>query len=261
MIDLRRGTASSQLLTGATGARLNSFGHFDTTRVIRHPATRKPWEDWCGSLGGCGDTTLGTGSGGTTGSVGGGTPIMGYTNVKIDFEDLAANTVLTAQYAEHATFATDATLQFIALGANAAGPCADLNVFQDSAKTASIKVVGNGDPTINVPIDVSAYDRVTRVEVVNTTDFDRILSMNSRFRFPSNERVTASFLAEAVEAIDPVAVDARATSSRARSRWVLAGTTSSRLASLKLRRARSPSSSRRRRPERRKASSDSELRI
>jgi hypothetical protein len=75
-------------------------------------------------------------------------------------------------------------LKFVVLAANAAGPCASVNVFQRGAKTATVPIVGVGDPLVNVPVDLSTDDDVTRIEIVNVTDFDNIAYDDFTFSFP-----------------------------------------------------------------------------
>jgi hypothetical protein len=147
-----------------------------------------------------------------------------YTSVRIGFEDVTEGTLLGAQYSAHATFSSEGSVPvtvvfthnfgtgnyirtnlttdnsgaplFVAftkpvkglaltvLGANTSGPCADAVVTYGGGKTATIPVVGKGDPTVNVAVDLTAYDQVTRVEIVNVRDFDNLAYDEFSFSFP-----------------------------------------------------------------------------
>jgi hypothetical protein len=175
------------------------------------------------TLGGADATTLG-GADATTGGGPDATMETSYVPVQIGFEDLPANTILSDQYAAHATFATDSTshitvwnahdfgtgqyiqtgltfgdtgfplyvdftkpirnLSFTVLGANSNSACADMHVVH-AGVIDTIPLVGHGNPTTNVAVDLSAYDQVTRLEVVNITDFDSIAFDEFHFDFPT----------------------------------------------------------------------------
>jgi hypothetical protein len=147
-----------------------------------------------------------------------------YAPVRIGFEDLPVNTIVTTQYAAHATFSTDPTSQitiwnyhdfgtgqyiqtgltmtyagyplyidfakpvrhlgFTVLGANSNTACADIRVVHAGA-TDTLPLTGHGDPTINVSVDLSAYDQISRIEIVNITDFDSISFDELNFEFPN----------------------------------------------------------------------------
>jgi hypothetical protein len=50
------------------------------------------------------------------------------------------------------------------------GKIAEIAVHYFHGLVANVDVVGNMDPTNSIPIDLSAYASVTRIEVVNVTD-------------------------------------------------------------------------------------------
>jgi hypothetical protein len=147
-----------------------------------------------------------------------------YAPVQIDFEDLPAGTILTDQYGAHASFSTDSSsqvtvwnfydfgtgqyiqtgltygfsgfplyvdfakpirnLKFIMLGANSNSECAQLRIIHGGV-TDTAPLVGYGSPTTPLSVDVSSYDQVTRIEIVNITDLDSLGFDAFHFDFPN----------------------------------------------------------------------------
>lgn len=147
-----------------------------------------------------------------------------YEPVHVDFEDLKTGTVVTDQYEDHVSFSTEPAhdvkvtfnhnfgtgnyiqtaivegntgpslfvefakpvndLKFVVLAANSADAFADVNIFQNGKKTDTVSLKGHGNPVINVDVDLSTYDQVTKIEIVNVTDFDNVAYDDFTFSFP-----------------------------------------------------------------------------
>lgn len=132
--------------------------------------------------------------------------------VTIDFDNVAAGTVITNQYPD-AIFSSNAGqenraeaqnlgsslpnflctftigggincvndtyvdfinpvngLSFLSIGADDTGHNADVNVFVNNAFAATVQVVGDGTPLAPDLVDLTAFNNVTRIEIVGITD-------------------------------------------------------------------------------------------
>lgn len=65
-------------------------------------------------------------------------------------------------------------LTFHALGVDNTGMVAQVNVFENYVFGTSVGVFGLGTPFTPLAVDLSAYTNVTRIEIVNVTDFSGI---------------------------------------------------------------------------------------
>jgi len=132
------------------------------------------------------------------------------THVVINFDELTSDTPVTNQYATHALFTTDSVpatadaavevgqsepnfliagsafdtmhplyvdfttpvsnLRFNALAIEDTGTIATVRVLSGTNLLGTVDVQGKGTDRTPVPVDVSAYDGVTRIEVVDITD-------------------------------------------------------------------------------------------
>jgi hypothetical protein len=150
--------------------------------------------------------------------------MVAMTPVTINFDNLPMNHDVTTQYAAHATFSTDPgghnligdvgavgqsqpnylctcwtgtslntyvdfaapveQLTFRGLCINTVGKAAQVNVFTNGARAGVFDVVGTGDCAVGVKYDLSAYHRVTRIEIVNITDNQGIGWDDFTFLFP-----------------------------------------------------------------------------
>jgi hypothetical protein len=63
-----------------------------------------------------------------------------------------------------------ASLTFNATDVDGTGTVANVNVFQDGVKTATVPVVGIGNPNKPVLVDLTAYEGVTRIEITGISD-------------------------------------------------------------------------------------------
>lgn len=61
-------------------------------------------------------------------------------------------------------------LHFVGTGINSTGPVATVNIFVDFVMAASVSVIGAGNPNVAVPVDLTAYTNVTRIEITNIND-------------------------------------------------------------------------------------------
>jgi hypothetical protein len=63
-----------------------------------------------------------------------------------------------------------ASLTLRAVGVDDSGTVASVNVFVDGVLADTVSIEGKGDPTTPVPVNLTAYPDVTRIELVNVTD-------------------------------------------------------------------------------------------
>ncbi len=61
-------------------------------------------------------------------------------------------------------------LTLMGIGINGVGPVATINVFEDGVPAGSITVIGLGDQFTPVPIDLTGFSNVTRIELTEITD-------------------------------------------------------------------------------------------
>jgi hypothetical protein len=62
------------------------------------------------------------------------------------------------------------SLSFSAVAVDNVGPVANVNVYESGVLTATVAVEGAGTPTVPVRVDLTAYNNVTRVELVGISD-------------------------------------------------------------------------------------------
>jgi hypothetical protein len=79
-----------------------------------------------------------------------------------------------------------ASLSFNGVGIDGSGTVADVNVFESGVLTATVPVVGAGDPATPVRVDLTAFKNVTRIEIVAITDAAGIAWDDFRFCLASS---------------------------------------------------------------------------
>jgi hypothetical protein len=75
-------------------------------------------------------------------------------------------------------------LHFNAVGVNAGGKAATINVYESGTLTKTLDLVGKGSLTTPVPVDLSSAHAVTKVEVTDVTDFAGIGLDDFTFKAP-----------------------------------------------------------------------------
>jgi hypothetical protein len=130
------------------------------------------------------------------------------TRVTLDFDELAGGVKVADQYAQHVTFSTNGTAMYVlvgaqgygssppnficptyqcahdmylafarpvsqlvfnAIGVNNSGPVASMRIFVADALAATVPIMGQGNDTIPVRVEISQAN-VSRLEIVNITD-------------------------------------------------------------------------------------------
>jgi hypothetical protein len=161
------------------------------------------------------------GAGGTDGGDSGAAGATGTTTVVINFDDLTLATKVTTQYADHATFSCPSGdivalntavvqsppnficgtltctgamilefarpvsgIHFTVIGVNATGKVADIVLYEPGGSSATVDLVGQGNANLPVPVDVSSYSNVTRLEITNITDLSGLGADDFTFQFP-----------------------------------------------------------------------------
>jgi hypothetical protein len=138
-------------------------------------------------------------------------PAVVYDDVAINFDELKSGTVVTSTYAPRVTFGSDVAslqvvafdptfvgqskpnficagsrcdggfvltfakpveaLHFNAVGVNSSSKAATIKVYESGTLTQTHDLVGKGNLSTPVPVDLSSAHSVTKVEVTDVTDF------------------------------------------------------------------------------------------
>jgi hypothetical protein len=79
-----------------------------------------------------------------------------------------------------------ASLSFLGVNVDGVGTVANVNVYESGVLTATVPVVGVGDPTTPVRVDLTSYQSVTRIEITAISDAGGIAWDDFRFCFASS---------------------------------------------------------------------------
>ncbi|MEO8039097.1 MAG: PEP-CTERM sorting domain-containing protein [Betaproteobacteria bacterium] len=86
-------------------------------------------------------------------------------------------------------------LHFKVSSGNDVGNIGSVNVFVDGSLASTLGIIGTGEFTVPIPIDLTSFTNVTRVEIVNITDEFGLSYDDFVFTAPVPEPATAAMLA------------------------------------------------------------------
>jgi hypothetical protein len=83
-------------------------------------------------------------------------------------------------------------LRFVGVGVNNTGVVAQVDVFVNGINTATVPMIGQGNPFVPVPVDLTAFPDVTRIAIHDVTDRGGSVGTTSRSTPPPPRSPTPS---------------------------------------------------------------------